>query len=368
MLTLVGVLYSLAGGLASIIWTDVLQTVVLVGAALAAFALLWSRIPLSGDEIIDLLAAPDAGARSKLTAFGLGLDASRPTLGFEVGAVYTLLTAVFGFSLLNTAAYATDQDLAQRLLTCRSALKGSWSMISAILITVPVTLLFLGIGLLLFVYRRGGSAPTDGRRVFLDFIAREMPPGMAGLMLAGLFAVGFASLLSALNALASAFVTDFYRPLRPHLEDRHYLRVSRLGVAGFGLLLGAFALLCVFWQRAQGQTLIDFALGVMTFAYSGLLAVFLAALFTRRGSSASVVAALIAGAAAIVLMQGPVWPLWAPSAWCEHPIAYPWQMLIGTVIAFGVCCLGRTASAPASARVRARLAPIRVEPEQSGAT
>jgi Na+/proline symporter len=92
---------------------------------------------------------------------------------------------------------------------------------------------------------------------FLEFIAREMPPGMAGLMLAGLFAVGFASLLSALNALASAFVTDFYRAARPHRDDRHYLRVSRLGVGAFGLLLGAFALLCVFWQQAQGRTLID---------------------------------------------------------------------------------------------------------------
>lgn len=368
VLTLVGVLYSLAGGLASIIWTDVLQTIVFVGAAAAALILLWRQIPLSGGEIVQALGP-------KLEAFPPGLAADRPWFGFDPAAPYTILTAVLGFSLLNTAAYATDQDLAQRMLTCRTGVKGSWSMISAILITVPVTVLFLFIGLLLHVfYQRAdvvaANSVDDTRKVFLSYIMRELPPGMSGLMMAGLFAVGFASLLSALNAMASTFVNDFYRQARPRREDRHYLLVSRLAVVGFGALLGAFAVLCVFWQRAQGQTLIDFALGVMTFAYSGLLAVFLAALFTRRGNGKTVIAALLTGCGVIALMQNAVWVHWAPGPWRDWRLAYPWQMLLATALAFAVCCLGRTARSEWSpveraAERRARGGPMVVEHEES---
>ncbi|MFO0983694.1 MAG: sodium:solute symporter, partial [Planctomycetota bacterium] len=341
LLTLISIAYSLAGGLTSIIWTDVVQTVVFVGAAVAALVVLWHRIPLPWHDLVAVLEHPSPGAPSKLGLFQFGLDPS---------AAYTLPTAVFGFALLNAAAYATDQDLAQRMLTCRSAIKGSWSMIGAIAITIPVTLLFLFIGLLLFViYQRadvmGAAAPThaadDGREVFLTFIMREMPGGLAGIMLAGLFAVGFTSLLSALNAMASAFVNDFYRRLRPAADDAHYLKVGRLAVVGWGVVLGGFAIACVFWQRAQGQALIDFALGVMTFAYSGLLAVFCTAVFTRRGTSASAVAALVAGAVAVTLLQNAVWPVWAPDAWCAVHLAFPWHMLIASLVAFGVCCLGR---------------------------
>jgi hypothetical protein len=109
----------------------------------------------------------------------------------------------------------------------------------------------------------------------------------------------------------------------------------------------------------------------MTFAYSGLLAVFLTALFTRRGNVATVMAALFAGAIAIVLMQSAVWPLWAPSAWRAYRIAYPWQMFLATLLAFGVCCLGRTAPAeatcaaaapsPARARIGPRLVGSRAD-------
>ena len=144
-----------------------------------------------------------------------------------------------------------------------------------------------------------------------------------------------------------------------------------LAVVGFGALLGAFAVLCVFWQRAQGQTLIDFALGVMTFAYSGLLAVFLAALFTGRGNARTVIAALLTGCCAIALMQNAVWVHWAPAAWRDWRLAYPWQMLLATALAFAVCCLGRPARRSWSPIERAAAArrvhgdPMVIEHEES---
>ena len=334
MLTFVGIFYTLAGGIRSVIWTDVIQTVIFVGAALTAMVLLLSRIPVGLPEIAEALRTSGEGAASKLVIFKSGFQ------GFGPKHSYTILTAIFGFSLISLGAYGTDQDMTQRLLTCKSARKGSQSAVTGILIGLPVTTLFMLIGLLLYIfYSRpdlmGAAAPAyavdESRRIFLSFILHEMPPGMSGLMMAGLFAAGLSSLNSAMNAMSSSLVNDFYKRFRPGRGEKHYLRVGRLGVVIFGLILGVFGVFSVFWQEARPEaTLIDFALMVMIFAYSGLAAVFLTALFTRRGSNASVICALLTGFLAVVVMQ---------SRFAGH-IAFPWQMFIATGLAFGVCCLG----------------------------
>ncbi len=288
----------------------------------------------------------------------LGLDWRRAGLGFDPSATYTLLTALTGMLLLNIGAYGTDHDLAQRMLTCRSAAKGSSSVVLAILIGLPVTFLFLAIGLLLYIfYSRpelmGVAAPAygieDTRQVFLSFILHEMPPGMAGLMMAGLFAAGLSSLNSALNAMSSSLVNDWYRSLVPGHDERHYLRAGRCAVVGWGVVLGGFAITCIYWQQLAGGSLIDFALGVMAFAYSGLVAVFLTLLFTRRGNGTSAVLALATGFLAVLLLQPWAmaiwtrWALWLPYGWGAVRIAFPWQIVIATSIAMAVCCAGRHA-------------------------
>ena len=356
-LTLAGVLYTLAGGVRSIIWSDVIQAVVFVGAAVAACWLLLQKIPLSIGEIVTVLGGPSGSVSSKLTVIDLGLDLTKPGLGFNPSARYTLLTALTGLTLLNIGAYGTDQDLAQRMLTCRSAKEGSWSVISGILVQIPVIALFLAIGSLLSIFYlrpdlMGAAAPSytvdDSRQIFLSFILEEMPAGMPGFMMAGLFAAGLSSLNSALNAMASSFVNDWYRNAFPGQGERHYLRVGRCAVAGWGVVLGGFAMVCVYWQQAAEQSLIDFSLSVMTFAYAGLVAVFLTAALTSRGNGASVVLALASGFCSVLLLQPRIWRTWAPLAWQPLRIAFPWQLLIATAIATAVCCLGRREARRAS--------------------
>ncbi len=337
-LTFVGIFYTLAGGIRSVIWTDVIQTVIFVSAALAAMVLLLDRIPLGLAGIVEALRSPGGDAASKLTIFKSGLE------GFGPKQTYTVLTAIFGFSLLSLGAYGTDQDMTQRLLTCKSAAKGSQSAITGILIGLPVTALFMIIGLLLYIFysrpdlmgiAAPGYAVEESRRIFLSFIIHEMPAGMTGLMMAGLFAAGLSSLNSAMNAMSSSFINDFYKRFRPGRDERQYLHVGRIWVAVFGVILGVFGVFSVFWQQARPEaTLIDFALMVMVFAYSGLAAVFLTALFTRRGSNESVIAALLTGFFAVMLMQSSL----------AGVIAFPWQMFIATGLAFGVCCLGKQES------------------------
>ncbi|MDX2115881.1 MAG: sodium:solute symporter [Planctomycetota bacterium] len=352
-LTAAGILYTIAGGIETVIWTDVIQTCVFVAAIVGAVIVLMNRIPADTGEIFRALTTAGDGGKSKLTVVSLSTDPAVP---------FTLWTALTGFTLFNIAALGTDQDLVQRMLTCRSAGRASWSVISSQLIGVPVVLVFMVLGLLLYVlYQRPdlmGAAATGteaplGKQVFLQFIITQMPQGMSGLMIAGLFAIALASFDSALNAMSSTFVSDFYRPRRPGLPEAHYLRVARLGVVGWGLVLGGFAALCVWWQHATSErtTLLEFALGVMVYAYTGLLAVFLCALLTRRGSTRSVLTALATGFLVTLALEPAVLTWWTSLAEAtratpgvddgfrlgELRLAFPWRMVVATGLALVVC-------------------------------
>ena len=357
VLTMVGIFYTLVGGIRSVIWTDVIQLFIFVAAAGAALVVLVHRIPVGADEILHSLQHPGPDESSKLTVLDVGVGVG----GVEFSKYYTLLTALTGLLLLNLAAYGTDHDMVQRMLTCRSAARGSLSAIVAIAVNLPIVFLFMAVGLLLYVfYQRPdlmGSAapvypPVESPKIFVSFILHEMPSGLTGLLMAGLFAAALSSLNSALNAMGSTFVNDFYKHVRPGRTESHYVLIGRVAVIGWGVVLGLFACFCVFWHGRTadepGQELINFALAVMTFAYSGLVAVFLTAMFTRRGSNRSVIAALLAGFLVTLIQQPQIWSRITPDTWPEMRLAFPWQMLIATTAAFAICCFGKRSCASTS--------------------
>ncbi len=332
----VGTVYTAVGGIRAVIWTDVLQIVIVVGAAVLTLILLIDKIPLSIDQIVDALRTGGEDGQSKLRWLDTSTDPSKKS---------TLWTGLIAIVFFNIASYGVDQDLAQRMLTCRSATKGSISVVTAILANIPVTFLFMVIGLLLFVFYHqpelmGEMAPADklndSRKVYPQFLFHHLPTGLAGLAMAGLFAAAMSSVDSAINAMASTAVSDVYQPLRGGRDtgndDRRALRRSRAAVVIMGTLLTGFALGAVAVYDEENDTLISFALSIMTFAYAGLLGVFLTALLTRRGNSATVIAALIVGAAVILVLK------LDPMAW---KLAWPWWMPIGTAVSFAVCAAGR---------------------------
>jgi len=371
VLTAVGIVYTLVGGIASVIWTDVIQMSVLLGACILAIVLIANQLPAGAGEVVNALRSGAEGGHSKLTVFAFGSEATPWWANpFSLPAVFV------GFTLMGVASYGTDQDMTQRMLTCRDEKAAARSVIGGILFGIPSVALFLIVGLLLWVYYQqpelwlaGGlespASPTDSRRVFLTFIIEHMPPGVSGLMMAGLFAAGLSSLNSGVNAMASTCINDFYRRLAPGLDERAYLRAGRLAVILWGLILGGFAVLCVFWQHHYGEntTLLTFALTVMTFAYAGLLPVFLTALLTRRGSTASVIAALATGFILVLMMQPILWTRLvdvnairetyaasvAANPEASRPpllvildLAFVWKLTIASSIAMGVCLLGHS--------------------------
>lgn len=366
--TAVGIALCFVGGVRSVIWIDVLQVTVYVGAAVATIVVLLQRIPADIPTIVHGLANPPTGT-SKLQVLSISTDPR---------AEFTLWTAITGFALLTIASHGTDQDLVQRMLTCKSPTRGAWSVISGVAVGVPAVTIFLVLGLLLHVfYQRpdlmagaasaAGAAPGGGTPAFQAFALGELQGGLAGLVVAGLFACGPAGINSGLNAMASTFVGDIYRHVRPAQgpggevlrEEAHYLRVGRLAVVGAGALLGGMALLCIAWYDPKDRTILGFVLSVMNFAYAGLLGVFFTALFTRRGTGGSVIAALVVGFLVVLSFQAAFWLAVAKVApglvgaataadvnldgvksalpWLKWQ--YPWHLCVGAGAAFLVCAL-----------------------------
>ena len=360
IVSVIGIAYAFLGGIRSVIWTDVLQVAVYVGSAALAIVFLLRNIDAAPGQIFAALGTPGTaggmfeaagtGGGSKLTVIRSGLfSGPGGTFGVNFAEEFTLLTAVTGFCLMGLASYGMDQDLVQRMLTCRNAKKGAWSVITGVLVGIPAVLVFMVIGLLLHIYYQrpdltgAAHAPGGEEKVFLQFILDAMPSGLTGLMMAGLFAAGMAPL----SSMSSAFVSDIYRtaPLRANRSDRHYLRVGRAGVVVFGVLLGLFAMVCVFWFDPKKSTLLTFALQVMTFAYAGLLGVFFVALFApkSRGNSASAIAALITGFVVVLLTEprvisGVQARFDADAA--PFILAFPWRLTLGAGASFLVCLAG----------------------------
>ena len=371
ILAVVGILYTLIGGVASVIWTDVVQMIVLLGACIVAILVIAGHINAPFADVLAALRTGGADGSSKLQlldpAFGSG--------GLDLGSQFTLPACIIGFTLMGIGSYGVDHDLVQRMLTCRDAKRGARSVIGGILLGIPSVALFLVVGLLLWVfYQRPdltdihAAPPADTRQVFLSFILEQMPAGLAGLMMAGLFAAGLSSLNSAINAMSSSFVNDVYKRFNATADERHYLRVGRVGVAAWGVVLAAFAVFCVYWQQEGGKFsetsgLLTFALRVMTFAYAGLIAVFLTALLTKRGNTTSVIAALVVGFLAVLSMESLVWgrlvDLEALAATAESSgtrpllltilsLAFVWKLTIATTAAFVVAIIPRAAKPAAT--------------------
>ncbi|MCC6680257.1 MAG: sodium:solute symporter [Phycisphaeraceae bacterium] len=337
-LSIVGTAYTALGGIRAVIWTDVVQLLVVIGAALLCIALLLRAIPLSIGEILHELrhfTVPDAGGAvsevNKLKVVDWRFDLSLP---------YTVWGAL-AVTTLNVAAYGCDHDLAQRLLTTRSAWRGSASIIAAILAGIPIISLFMIIGLLLAIfYQRpdlmGDAFPHDvlihSEKVYPQYLTNHLPVGLSGLAMAGLLAVAMGSYDSAVNAMAASWLAD----VRGDHSDRH----SRGAVVMMGALLMVFGLLMLLLYDPQAQSLLHFALSVMTFAYTGLLGVFLTALLLPgRGSERSVITAMVVGALFVLATQPYVMKLVMDK---PPSIAMPWTMLAGTVLSLLICAAGRS--------------------------
>lgn len=316
LLSVIGMAFIAYGGIKAVIWTSVVQAGVILagGAALAAFLV----SQLDGDTSQWWHTAAQAG---RLKLLNLTLN--------PADAQSLPLMAMNGF-LVSLVVFGTDQDLMQRLLCVQTRGRSQRSLIATIGIALPVSVLFLSIGTLLFLFARqhpGWTPPPDADRILPAFTVAFVPHLLKGLIL---LMILMASIDSPLGSLAASFVTDIYRPLiRRDADERHYLRVSRISVVLFGLLLGGLALGVI---RFEQRLWLSFQ--VLGVTGGGLLGVFLLGMLTRRGRDATCAATMIISAVTMlvlyVLIQKEVVSL-----------GWTWLILIGTSLTFGLGALAR---------------------------
>ena len=272
--TVVSILYIATGGVQAVVWTNVFQALLFLVAGAATLAYLVSQVPGGLGTIF-----ATAGAAGRLNVVDWGPSISAPDFWSSAltrpNIVWVaLLNGLFG----SMAAFGTDHDLMQRLLTVETRRESQRTLALTPLGTLLTLLIYLGLGAGLFTFYSQHPAPQLARadEILPHFVSTAMPSLLRGLMLA---AIVLSSIDSPLGSLSASFVTDIYRPLLASgRSERHYLFVSRLAVLAFGGALGVLA-----WAFASvpGQMLWTvFKIAGVT--SGSLLGVFLLGLLTRR--------------------------------------------------------------------------------------
>jgi solute:Na+ symporter, SSS family len=310
-IVIVGVLtlvYTFEGGIAAVIWTDLVQLVIYVGGSLIAAYMLLTLVPGGWPAIV-----ADASAAGKLRFISWSWDLTVP---------FTFWAGLVGGCFLTMASHGTDQLLVQRLLTCRNQRESQKALILSGFVVFAQFGLFLTIGLMLHAYYAGHPLPamasTD--EIFPAFIVRSLPHGVAGLVIAAIFAAAMSNLSGSLNSLASTTVLDFYQPLaRANIDDAALLRLSRWLTAAWGIVLIAIAILARGWG-----SVFTAGLTIASIVYGPMLGAFLLGVLTKRTTERGVMIGIGVSLAAMIGVR------------VLTPLAWTWYVLAGTAVCSGV--------------------------------
>jgi solute:Na+ symporter, SSS family len=324
------------GGIKAVVWTDLIQASLMLGSV--AFVLWYLIEHLGGLTAV----THSLGGLDHLQWIQFGWDGSLPfgkALSAMLSEPYTIFAAIIGSTFFTMATHGTDQDMVQRLLTAPDPRRSKLSLILSGFADIPIALAFLSIGILLWLYYRthDGSLPDiPDNHVFAHFIVNNLPSGVRGLIIAGVFATMMGSASAALNALATSFTADFYLPyVNPGADDRTSVRAARIATLVFGLLMVAIGTLAAYSVlRDPHLTIIPIAIGILGYTYGSLLGVFLLGMLsTTRGNDHANIAAMLGGILAVFFLGKVHLPgivdfgRWMPFWWPE--IAWPWFVLIG---------------------------------------
>ena len=277
LIALVTLFYTWLGGLEAVIWTDVIQGLLMWLGALVVLGLLWWQMPGGLEAAISC-----AAAANKFRLGSWTFDPADRT-SFWVMSLY-------GF-FWYLQKYGADQTVVQRYLVARSHREAFPGVALGALLCLPIWALFMFLGTLLWSYYQLGGAPLPAAvldaqgqvradAVFPHFLATQVPTGLAGLFAAALLGAGMSTLSSDLNCLAAVGMQDYYKRLRPQATDAQQLRVGRWLVLGSGLLATGIAMV-IAWR---GERVLGFYYAVTSIVSGGLAGLFLLAFLSRRAN------------------------------------------------------------------------------------
>ncbi len=311
IITVLTLIYTFEGGLAAVIWTDVVQTAIYVGGTLVGLVTILHLVP--GGWTAIHAAAANAG---KLQVFDFSTNFWLP---------YTFWAGVIGGTAFTTASHGTDQLFVQRLLAARGQKQSATALISSGVAILFQFALFLMVGIMLWAFYRVPSA-NFGKpdRIYPTFIVSQMPHGISGLLIAAILAAAMSNLSAALNSLSSSTIMDFVLRLRPQTDERARMRLSRLATFFWAMLLFGLAVLAL---HKVGRV-VEVGLQIASVAYGAMLGVFLLGVLTRKTNQRGAMVGMLFGFGLELYL------------WRTH-VPWTWWVLIGTIVTFTV---GYTAS------------------------
>ncbi len=298
-------IYTFLGGMKAVIWTDVVQFALYVGGGLLVLGNLLSQIPGGWATV-----ATEAAEKFILLDFS-----------FDPTRSYTFWAGLFGGTFLTLASHGTDQLMVQRLLAARNLRDSRRALIASGFLVFAQFLLFLVIGVLLFVfYTRVAPGETfdNPDKIFPAFIVTHLPTGLSGLMVAGVLAAAMSTSSATLNSLAASTVVDFYRPLaKTDIPPDVLLRRSRWVTVVWGGILIGLAMLARQWGPV-----LEAGLTIASITYGALLGLFLLGRFVPSATPNGAAAGMLAGLAAMFYVK------------FGTEIAWTWYVLLGTAVTF----------------------------------
>ena len=305
-LSLVTVLYTYVGGIRAVIWTDAIQMTLYVGGACLCIAVLLNEVGAAG--------LSQAYAAGKFQVINL----SAPILTSPFNAV----AAILGGAIFSMASHGTDQLIVQRVLACRTLADGRRAMIGSAVVVMLQFALFSLVGALLWVHLGGKTPAAMGLRssdeLFPRFILDELPPGLSGLLIAGILSATMGSLSSALNSMANSTVADLLRAMGR--DGAGTLRLSRLLTLVWAVVMAGFA--CLFTDT-KGQVVL-LGLGIAGYTYGALLGAFLLGLVVRRARERDAIVAFLATVIVMTIVVR------------SYTLAFTWYVPLGVIVTLAV--------------------------------
>jgi len=352
-IVLLTAIYTTLGGIKAVIWTDVIQASLMIGSALIALGLLYFSIPGGWHEIVQRHGGFHVSdfITTGLSPAKTGWDKIKGMFAIE----YTIFAGLIGSTFMTMSTHGTDQDMVQRMLTAPDVRRSRRSVIMSGLADIPIAFTFLSIGVLLWVFyqtHHDPNLPKTPNEIFCHYILYEMPVGIRGLLLAGIFATAMGSLSTALNALATSFTRDWYEAyINRTSTPEQSLSAVRCATVAFSVLMIVVASITAYLVIVYPNVrIIPIVLGIYGYTYGSVLGIFLAGMLTKsRGNDRGNVLAMIIGFIVVAILSGlpnNLAALFGTTAYKQPQwlpvMEFPWWICFGTIVTFSVAVLFRT--------------------------
>jgi len=306
IVSLLTLIYTFEGGMAAVIWTDVVQLVIYISGSLVGLFTILHLVPGGWSAI---QATATAAGKFRVLDFS-----------WNFYSTYTFWSGVIGGAFLTTATHGTDQLIVQRLLAARTERQSKIALISSGFAVLAQFSLFLLLGAMLFVFYRFFPPIKPFTRtdtIYPTFVVTQMPHGISGLLISAILAAAMSNLSAALNSLSSATIVDFYARWRPLASEQRRVRLSRLATLVWGVALFGLAIV-----TRHGGRVLEVGLSIASVAYGSLLGVFLLGVLTQRANERGAMAGMLFGF------------LFNLYLWRFTRVPFTWYVTLGSIVTF----------------------------------